>query len=134
MPSVNELQLLVEETASSRGYVRTLWGRELTPDPTIPEKDALRKMLNALIQGCAADLARHAMRQVYSGLDELGLESHMVNMVHDELILDAKTDELPELQIHMPDLMDYPPVSEVVPIGVGMEIGAHSWADKETYV
>ncbi len=148
MPEVTRLEESIAETLDDRarhpvskfdryGYLLTLWGRHLRPDPAIMESEgkrsAYRKMLNALIQGCAADLMREALRTVHANLEEGGYRSHMVNNVHDEVQVDFVEDELELLAVEVPKWMSYPVIDAVVPIEVDMEVSYQSWADKETY-
>lgn len=116
----------IQERLDERGYLTTLWGRHLHPE-------APHKALNALVQGCAADLMRAALVKVHEELRGYGLESHIVNVVHDELILDATFDEIPLLRERVPILMDHPAVSEIVPVEVDMEISVTNWAEKIPY-
>ncbi len=133
MPSVRVLYDLVAEETRSKGYVFDVFGRHYRPDPTISYRDALRKMVNALIQGCAAGLARQALVKIDKGTDMCGLESHMVNFVHDEIIMDSAEHELDDLAELMPVWMDNEIISKIVPITVEMNVG-RTWADKEKYV
>jgi DNA polymerase I-like protein with 3'-5' exonuclease and polymerase domains len=57
-----------------------------------------------------------------------------VNVVHDEIIIDAARDEVPFVMENVPAWMDYPKVSEHVPILVDREISWTTWANKEEYV
>lgn len=134
MPEVKDLNNEIKEIIFHEGYIKTLWGRHLTLDPTIPRHDAVRKMLNALIQGCAADLMRHAMRQVARGLFESDCRSHLVLTVHDELGIDAARGELGFLSDSVPVWMDYEEISEVVPVLTDMTVSFDTWATKEKYV
>lgn len=109
-----------------RGYITTLWGRHLHPR-------AEHAALNALIQGCAADLIKWAHIQVHRYLKENDLRSHLVNNVHDELMMDVAKEELPLLATRVPDLMTYQPVEDLVPIRPGPDVSWTTWADKEPY-
>ena len=72
-PGVSELAAKASDHFSKRGYLRTLAGRHVVP------KSAYAA-LNALIQGSAADIVRHAI---------LLLSHHdLVLCIHDELIFD----------------------------------------------
>lgn len=137
MPEVTALNESIYETLDARGYIRTLWGRHLRPNKALWEKQgkrsAYRVMLNSLIQGCAADLMRYAMREVHKGLRENGCAAHIVNTVHDEIQIDSPEDELDFLAENVPQWMRYTLVHEVVPILTDMEVSYTSWADKEKY-
>jgi DNA polymerase-1 len=134
MPEVKMLESAIHERLDEVGYVKTLWGRHLRPDlDKFDRRGAYRKMLNALIQGCAADLMRHALRETAKGLSENGCSSHLVNNVHDEIQIDAVSDEIPFLAEKVPGWMDYTEISVVVPVLADMEISEGSWADKQPY-
>ena len=137
MPEVAALYDEVNATLDQRGYIKTLWGRHLRPDPTIMEKkgkrSAYRKMVNALIQGCAADLMRNGLREIHTGLHTEGLRSHLVNVVHDEVAIDAPGDELESLSVLVPVWMGAPVVEEILPVTTSMEVSYTTWADKEPY-
>lgn len=150
-PAVGELQDAVLRAHRRRGYIVGLDGRHLHM-----EQYGEHKLLNKLIQGSAAAVMSAAVVAVdeWLGQDDLaeaisgvrlrssrppkgrgtGIKSHMVSVIHDELILDGPEDELPALHAHVPPLMDvYPEVSEVVPILVDHEVSVTTWADKEPY-
>lgn len=120
------LQWLIQNKIEQRGYITTLWGRHLHPRSD-------HAALNALIQGCAADLMKWAMIEVHHWVEAESLDSHIVNVVHDELIMDATREEVPLLAEHVPDLMTYDPLEDVVPIRPEPEISWTTWADKEPY-
>ena len=133
MPGAIALDKDIQATVAERGYLRSIVGRILYPDPTIPERDARRKMLNALMQGGAADIMRHAIVECSRWRAAQGIKSQMICMVHDDLIWDAFEDEIPLLVENVPKLMDFPKVSSVVPLEVDCVIGRTSWAEKEKY-
>lgn len=123
-PGIQFLSMMIQETLDKRGYIKTLWGRHLHPE-------SQHKALNALVQGCAADLMKAGLVKTHTWLNEAGLESHLVLTIHDELVLDARADEIELLAQQVPALMGHPPIEEVVPIGVDVEISYSTWADKE---
>lgn len=115
---------LWDKAVEKKGYITTLWGRHLHPESE-------HKALNALVQGCAADLMRNALVTADRNLREF--DAHLVSVIHDELILDAPFGEIPTMAVMVPQWMDHPPVSEVVPIGTDMEWTTTNWASKEAY-
>ena len=133
MPGVKELMEMLADEVKIKGYIFDLFGRHYRPDYTIPYNDAVRKLLNALLQGCAAGLTREAVVKVSKGCAELGLRSHMVNVVHDEIIMDCAEDELPILAEQVPLWMGNATVETIVPVTVGMEVAFENWADKQEY-
>lgn len=116
----------IKRRTEERGYITTLWGRHLHPR-------SMHSALNALIQGCAADLMKWALVEVHDWLGNMSMRSHLVNVVHDELMIDAAEDELPLLRTCVPSLMTYAPVEAVVPIRPEPDISFTTWADKQPY-
>ena len=114
----------LKKRMQERGYVTTLWGRHLHP----PSDHVL---INHLVQGCSADLMKAALRKVHNHLRAEGFKSHLVNVVHDELALDAAADEIPELARVIPGLMDDERIGVVVPIRPEPDVSYTSWADKQ---
>lgn len=88
----------IKAEAKSAGYVRTLWGRirridELKSTNYNVRSFGERAALNTPIQGTAADIIKCAMIRVHDALLSGGFKSRLILQVHDELILDACTDE-----------------------------------------
>jgi DNA polymerase I-like protein with 3'-5' exonuclease and polymerase domains len=90
------------------------------------------KALNALIQGSAADLMRESVVRV-SNLLDAKYATHIVNIVHDEIILDAVTSEISRLVNTIPNLMGNKTVEKFVSIETDCEISTTNWAEKEAY-
>jgi len=112
------------ESAQSKGYVETVFGRRLY----LPEINggngprrtgAERQAINAPMQGTAADLIKLAMIAVQGFLEKAGLKTLLIMQVHDELVLEVPTSELQTIKQHLPELMqsvgrlDVPMVVEV---------------------
>lgn len=113
----------IKNRVEDRGYITTLYGRHLHPR-------SMHSALNALCQGCAADLMKWAMLAVNDSLRHYGMRSHIVNMVHDELILDCTAEELPVLAASVPQWMTDQRIEAVVPIVPEPEVSWTTWADK----
>jgi DNA polymerase-1 len=130
LPIVRTLQDGVARTASSRGFVRTPWGRHLHP-----EAYGEHKLLNKLIQGSAAHLMKRALLlcEVWAEAEEI--ESKMLSVVHDEIVWEGPPQELARLNEMVPFLMAKAgdPIQSVVPIGVDHEVGVYNMAEKQTY-
>jgi DNA polymerase-1 len=126
-PGIRIVQAALSARLSEKGCITTLFGRELHPESE-------HKQLNALVQGCAADLMRNSLVTVDDRLIAMEFESHLINVVHDEVQLDAREGEIETLVREVPLWMDYAEVSSVVPIGVACEISRTTWADKEGYI
>lgn len=125
-PGIQIVQNVIDAEIARKGYITTLFGRELHPE-------SQHKRLNALVQGCAADLMRNALVTVDDALQKDDYQSHLINVVHDEVQLDAAENEIERLVEYVPQWMDWAEVSDVVPIGTSCEISYTTWADKEEY-
>lgn len=119
---------LIQKQLKNRGYITTLWGGHLHPRSP-------HMALNALVQGCAADLMRASLVSVSKTLKANDVKSHLVNVVHDELIFDCAADEVDALVPEIERCMcDWPTITEHVPVEVDANISFTSWAEKEQYV
>jgi DNA polymerase-1 len=113
-------------TATEPGYITTLWGRHLHPHST-------HVMVNCLCQGGGADLMKWALIRVHRYTRGKDMVSHLVNSVHDELMLDCAAHELQHLTVKVPQLMTYTMINDVVPIVPEPEVSFTSWADKKEF-
>jgi len=125
-PGIKILNERISATLRDRGYITNLYGRRLHV-----EED--HKSLNALIQGSAADLMRDSVVSVGNMLYR-EYSSHIVNIVHDEIIIDASEHEIESLVNTIPTIMGNKTIEEVVSIGVDVEISRTNWADKEEFI
>jgi len=123
-PGIKKLNASIAEVLERRGYIINSHGRRLHVQES-------HKALNALIQGSAADLMREAVVKVHNFLHDR--ESHIVNIIHDEIMLDCNHSELDILTYTIPDLMRNERINEVVSIDVDCEYSETNWADKEAY-
>ena len=88
--------------AAEQGYVETLLGRRRyfpglknQSNRNIRNREE-REAINAPIQGTAADIMKIAMLHVAAALGEAGLRGKMILQVHDELVIEAPTEEVSE--------------------------------------
>ena len=125
-PGIKALNETISNTLGMRGYIQSLYGRHLHVHED-------HKALNALIQGSAADLMRDAVVNVHHYLNAVEFRSHIVNIVHDEIIIDANRNEIVTLVNTIPILMGNKIVEEYVSISTDCEISYTNWADKEEY-
>jgi len=124
-PGIKLLNNNINEILEVRGYIKSLYGRRLH----ILES---HKALNALIQGSAADMMRAAVVNVDNCLSAK-YATHIVNIVHDEIILDADRNEIVTIVNTIPTLMGNKTVEKFVSIETDCEISHTNWADKEPY-
>lgn len=116
------------------GYVKTILNRRRY----IPELNAKnfnirsfgeRVALNTPIQGSAADIIKIAMVKVYKALKDENLESKLILQIHDELIVDAKEEELEKVQELMKNLMENA-VEMDIPLKIDMQVGNNLYETK----
>jgi DNA polymerase-1 len=104
------LDSILEQARRTR-EVTTLFGR-VRPIPEIAASNpnvrgnAERMALNAPFQGAAADIIKIAMVRLDAALQKAGLTTRLVLQVHDELVLEAPVEEVPEMERIVRDVME----------------------------
>ena len=99
-PNVKLYMQSMVEFALEHGYVETVFGRkrylasELNSTNGTIREFAKRAAINQPMQGTAADLIKMAMVDLKRKMKELKLQSKLIIQVHDELVIEAKKDEL----------------------------------------
>jgi DNA polymerase-1 len=96
-PSVRRFMDNMRVQAREAGYVETVFGRRLyLPDirsgnPQLRQY-AERAAINAPMQGTAADIIKRAMISVHEWCLSTGSPARLIMQVHDELVLEVRTD------------------------------------------
>lgn len=124
MPEARVFINTVQQVIKMRGYVKNFYGRRRRLDP-----DDCYKAPNALIQGCAADYIKYKIVCMYKYMMYYGLKTHMINVVHDEVVISFAKDEehlAPTIRWLMSDFETFR-----CPITAGSEYSAMSWGNKE---
>ena len=98
------------QSAKSKGYVETVFGRRLyLPEinsPNGPRRGgAERAAINAPMQGTAADLIKMSMVAVQAALDDQERRTKMIMQVHDELVFEVPEAEVEWVRSEVPRLM-----------------------------
>lgn len=114
-------------SAKEKGYAETLFGRR-RPIPELKSSNFMQRQfgervaMNSPVQGTAADIIKIAMVRVHDRLAEEGLSSRLVLQVHDELLIEAKREELETVKaILKEEMMGAAHLS--VPLEIDMEVG-----------
>src|SRR5690606_14771146 len=84
--------------AEQHGYVRTILGRRRAIDEVRSRNRNQRQLgerlaINTVIQGSAADLIKVAMVRLHRRLRDEGSRARLLIQVHDELVLEAPSEE-----------------------------------------
>lgn len=125
------LKQYMEDTvkfARENGYVETLLGRrrylrDIDSRNGMQRSMAERMAINTPIQGTAADLIKVAMIHIWQAMQTQGLRSKMILQVHDELVFDARKDELDTLKALVREKMTTAIPELQVPIVVEIGVG-----------
>jgi len=96
--------------AKERGYAETILGRrrylrDINAANGTVRSFAERNAINAPIQGSSADMIKIAMIAIQSEIEKLHMQSKMILQVHDELVFDARVEELDVLKALVNDRM-----------------------------
>ena len=127
---VKEFMDEVVAHAKEKGYVTTMFGRK-RPIPELKSSNFMtrafgeRAAMNSPIQGTAADIIKIAMINVYNRLKKENLQSKLILQVHDELLIEAKIEEVEEVEKILLDEM-----TKAVKLKVALQIDMHkgdSW-------
>ncbi|MCB0529553.1 MAG: DNA polymerase I [Saprospiraceae bacterium] len=114
--------------ARRNGYVETLLGRRRYLRDINSRNGMMRSMneriaINTPIQGTAADLIKVAMVNIRRAMIDGGFQSKMILQVHDELVFDARKDEIERLKPIIREKMQTAIPNLKVPILVEMGTG-----------
>lgn len=123
MPEARTFINTVHQVIKMRGFVKNFYGRRRRLD-----SDDCYKAPNALIQGCAADYIKHKVVDIYKFLKYYNMKTRLINIVHDELVIemhDSERDKAPTLRWLLSDFKTFR-----CPITAGAEYGNPSWGQK----
>lgn len=123
MPEARKFINTVYNVIKVRGYIKNFYGRRRRLDTSDCYKGP-----NSLIQGCAADYIKHKMVDIYKFLKYYGYKTHLINVVHDEIVVQIAEDEqnlAPVIRWLLSDFVNFR-----VKITSGVEYGNPSWGQK----
>jgi DNA polymerase I len=89
--------------ARKHEYVTTMMGRRRYVRDINSANGGLRgfaerNAINAPVQGSAADMIKMAMIRIHEAMEKMKMQSRMILQVHDELVFDARREELDDLK------------------------------------
>ncbi len=119
--------------AREQGYVETLLGRrrylrDINSKNGVLRSHAERNSINTPVQGTAADMIKMAMIKIHEVFKKENIASKMILQVHDELVFDARKDELEKIKPIIEENMKTALPNLSVPILVGMDTG-NNWLE-----
>jgi DNA polymerase I len=122
-PGIKEYMDNAIQSAKEKGYAETLLGRrrylrDINSGNFTVRGFAERNAINAPIQGTAADMIKIAMIRVHQAIQKADFQSKMLLQVHDELLFDARLEEVEALKTLVEKAM-----KEALPLEVPIEIG-----------
>ena len=130
-PGVKSYMDNTRADAADAGYVETIFGRRLYL-PDIKARSAQRRQhaertaINAPMQGTAADIIKKAMIKVSEWLATQEFDAQMIMQVHDELVLEVKTEQLEAFSAKLKEIMENAvkiDVPLIVDVGFGKNWG-----------
>ncbi len=133
-PRIEEFLEQVLAECAKTGYVKTILGRRraiqgVRPNAGRQRNLAERTAINTVIQGSAADLIKLAMIAIERRLKSEDLPARMLLQIHDELIFEVPSQNLPSLAALVSEEMAG--VWKLkVPLKVDLKAGSN-WADAE---
>nr|WP_294463577.1 DNA polymerase I [uncultured Sellimonas sp.] len=120
--------------AKEHGYVTTIFGRrrpvpELSSSNFMQRSFGERVAMNSPIQGAAADIMKIAMIRVNQRLREEQMASRIVIQVHDELLVEAKMEEVEKVKEILKEEMEHA-ADLKVPLIADMSVGSNWYEAK----
>ena len=128
-PGIKEYMDKQVAVARDKGYVETITGRrrylkDIDSRNAVVRGHSERNAVNAPIQGSAADIIKLAMIELDRAMRDANMKSKMLLQVHDELVFDARMEELEALKSLVIEKMEAA-VSLAVPMVAEVGTGAN---------
>lgn len=120
------------ETAKQTGVVETMYHR-IRPVPEIQSGNFMQRSfgeriaMNSPIQGTAADIIKIAMNHVRERLIKEKMKSRLILQIHDELLIEAKENEVTKVTRILHEEMEHA-ASLSVPLDIDVHV-ADNWYD-----
>jgi DNA polymerase-1 len=122
-PSIRRVMGKMKGELERTGYLKDEYGRRFRV-----AMDKSYKALNAIIQGCAADIMKSAMVRVWKFLK--GTRSRIIMTIHDEVVVEIHDSEK-HLVRPIRKLMEADSSNFFIPITCSVEYTDGYWADKK---
>ena len=139
MPGVENYIKATKDFVWKHGFTETLYGRRRLY-PAIKSNGNRRSTaaeeraaINMPIQGTAADILKQSMINLHGRLAETACDAAMILQVHDELVLEVKEEQLPEVKSLVVETMEAA-LPDGKPLRVPLQANAsygRNWCDME---
>jgi DNA polymerase-1 len=129
-PNVKKYFSSLEAKAVSDGFVETAFGRKRFLKTAVENAERDRGFINRIainapIQGTAADIVKKAMIAIDRRITEDSLAMRLILQVHDELVFEAKSEQVEKLSKIIKSEMESVVSDWSVPMKVEVGSGAH---------
>lgn len=122
-PGLRDWTERVQGEIQRRGYAETYYGRRRWGDLNLlrsrqeqPRMEEFRKLVNMIVQGTGADVAKLAMKKVDRWFRSEGLRSQIVGQIHDELVILCPEDEASKVMYYVEELMTSQVLDVTLPV------------------
>lgn len=133
-PTIKKYMENIVEEATVKGYVSTInnnkiYFENLASANAIQRAAITRAVINAPMQGSAADIIKLAMIEIQKYIDSLDDKTkiYMLLQVHDELVFKVRDDFIEEAATHIKEIMENI-IKLKVPLKVGIGVG-NDWGE-----
>jgi len=135
-PKAKKWWIDLRESLRKKGFVVNLYGRkrrlpEIFSNNTTVVATALRRGINAPVQGGAVDVANYALIQIYQYLIKNKYQAHPLLQIHDSIILEAPDEEVEEVVKIVRQLMTQNIPGIKVPLEVDINV-VERWGEENT--
>jgi hypothetical protein len=124
MPMIENFLMQAQDACKRRGWVKTWKGRRRH---FLKPKEEAYKAPNSIIQGGCGDILKEKLPLIQQYIDNTNAPVRLVNLVHDEVVLEAPPTALKHIQ-EIRKIMEDLPFS--VPMGVDLSYSDTNWAEK----
>lgn len=124
-PSIRRVMGSMQSELARNGYIRNEYGRKFR----VPQ-DRAYKSLNAIIQGCAADIMKFAMIRAWKYLKRKECRSRIIMTIHDEIVFEIHDSEkwlVPRLK----KILEADSDKFFIPITCSIEKTNRYWSEKK---
>ena len=102
-PKLKHWLEITNTLGATTAFVRTPSGRQILIDPSKPSYGYIGS--NYVAQGTEMEIMLRAINSLTTVFREQKMDARVVHMIHDEIIVEARTDLVDEVKLLLPDIM-----------------------------